>query len=143
LAQILEAGLVDAADHFGGLALRRARRLELARPIDRAAVAVIAAVDVDRGVVFRHRQRPLQDRVAVAARAIVLAVETLDDDAAAMQRQLAQCRRAFLVLLALGDGRMPAREIFEAADRIPHAAGGDRQAGRQMYSGHGTSLLLS
>src|SRR5262249_57914885 len=101
LAEVFKAGFVDAADGLDGVALGGAGGLELTRPFDGAALAVLVLGDMDRGVVLGDRQRALQDGIAVGTRLVVLAVELLDDLAAAVERERADGGAALLRLLAL------------------------------------------
>src|SRR3546814_11863912 len=71
LLEILEAGLVDAADGRHGIVLRRPFGLELARPLDSAALAASGIAHFERCGVVGHRQRPGDDGVGIAPLLVV------------------------------------------------------------------------
>lgn len=98
-------------------------------PLDGAALPVLVLLDMEARLVAGNWQWPLENRIRVGPLLVVLALEPLDDGAAAMQRQPADRRRALLRFLALRHGRMPFGEVVELADHIPHRARRDGQRG--------------
>src|SRR5262249_57979547 len=78
-------GLVDGLDRLDRVRFARARRLEVARPLDDAASLPRLPAHPDRRLVVRDRQRSALDGVRVLVIGLAERFEPLDDAGAARQ----------------------------------------------------------
>src|SRR5262245_49195264 len=118
LLQVVEPGLVDGLDRLDRVRFARARRLEVARPLDDATSLPWPPPNPDRSLVVRDRQRSALDAIRVLAIGLAERFDPINEAGTARQPHRADAPP--LLQFPLVNCGMPFGQSIEAADDPPH-----------------------